>query len=197
MLCMGAPESILFYRSSWLISCSRDLCLKNVSFFLGTSRGVSKRIYAVSMLQLVILLPLLMRILTSRGVRIAIYLSSPLDKNPVKEGPFLSLGRKCLSAFRRHRTLNCLFVGGHQILFGIDRAENVSPWPSFKPQLNSFFLFQLHDNVFTDFACVLEYTRIPTFASYFWSCSVSILVGATNRSRIPFGMSPSEKWQHT
>ena len=45
--------------------------------------------------------------------------------------------RKCLSALRQYRTLNCSFVGGHPIFFRIDRAENADPWPSFSTQLNS------------------------------------------------------------
>ena len=86
-------------------------------------------------------------------------LRSLLDPNCMihSEGPFLSLVRNCLSA-----TLNCFFVGGHPIFFRIDRTENVSLWPSFKTQFNSFASssFMAIIVVVTGFACVLEHTNI-------------------------------------
>ena len=66
-----------------------------------------------------------------------------------------------------------------------------SPWQSINTQFNSFVCSNFHGNscnttfVFTGFTCVLDWRRVGI-------CSVSILVGAKSRMRLPLGIAPCE-----
>ena len=114
------------------------------------------------------------------------------------DGAFLSLVRKCLSALRQYRTLNCFLVGGHPMFFRIDRTENVDPWPSFSTQFNSFasshcMAIVTLPSVSSSALPVRLNTHLSIHLHPSWDLyRVNILVGANDHMRIPFGFAPCE-----
>ena len=107
-----------------------------------------------------------MQMLIRGRVRIAIVFGSQWIIP--SEGAFLCLVRKCLSAFRQCRTLNCFFCWWSADLFQIGRTENVDPWPSFNTQLNYGVSSNFSGDeyittalifVVTGFVCVHKYAR--------------------------------------